>query len=680
MGTLNSTKMQLEEKVNNLKDLIATKIPRYGSWLLVVDNVNSSFDVHDFLPRPGNNQWTKGQLLITTQNTSSIPSESFFVSHISVSEGMTPKDASSFLEKVSGISQHGVEDKVAEALDYQPLALASAGVYVRKVRESQIHRNFGWKEYLEKLERGMRTHTETKLIETNPCYGKSMTVATRIAIERAVKNDSVLKKTFTLLSLCSPQPLHLDIVMNYILIDKELNSDREEIALQIEGYSLLMFEEREDGVFVSMHGVVHEVSKSVINECQDHYEHLYKLVLTVTSFNQFIDTHLPNTWHDQNSIRDSEHLIPHLTTFAGEVKNVFLQQNKDQVIKEDVLNYRYSELLEFFRRLAIICRNHREFSSAKAFCETALKLVERVREEGDCESTSTSGIELKELGPTPVALVAIYNLLGTVQRELGEFQNSEENHKRALDIEQKNLGPEHVDVARTLHHLGNVQHDLGNLEKAMEYYKCALEIQQKNLGHDHIYFAFSFFTMGVVESELGNLQSAKNYFERALNIRLKTYEDKDVYVARIYDNLGDVERELDDLPLAKNYWELALKIRLEKLGPKHVDVAHTYHNLGDVQRELDDLQKSNESYECALNIWLKKLGPDHVNVSRTFFGLANVQRDLGNLRQAKEYCERALKIELRKLGPEHDDVALTYSNLGGQGMSRKSFSCKPEKS
>ena len=231
MQTLNSTEMQFEEQINNLKDLIATKIPLYGSWLLVVDNVSSLCDVHDFLPRPGNHLWTKGQLLITTQNSSSIPSESSFVSHISVSEGMVPTDARCFLAKVSGIRQQGMEDKIAKALDYQPLALASAGVYMKKVRESKVARSFGWEEYLEKLERGMRALTEKELTKTNPSYRKSMTVATKLAIERAINNDSVVKSAFTLLSLCSSQPLHLDILMNHILNDQNPHLDKEEIAL-----------------------------------------------------------------------------------------------------------------------------------------------------------------------------------------------------------------------------------------------------------------------------------------------------------------------------------------------------------------------------------------------------------------------------------------------------------------
>ena len=686
MRTLNSTKMQFEEKVSNLKDLIATKISLYSSWLLVVDNVSSLSDTHDFLPRYGDEQWTRGLLLITTQNTSSIPSESSFVSHISVSEGMVPTDACCFLAKVSGIGQLGVENDVAKALDYQPLALASAAVYVQKIRQSQVGRDFGWKEYLDKLEKGMRAITEKELTKTNPSYKKSMTVATRLAIERALNNDAVLKSAFTLLSLCSPQPLHLDIVMNYILNDNNLHLDKEEIALQIQGYSLLMFEEREKGIFASVHRVVHEVSKSVINECREHDEHVQSVALAVMSFNQFVDSFLPQTWNEQNSVCDSEHLISHLCALAVKVENFFLLADKYRVIKEGVFNH--SDLLEYFRRFAIICRNHCEFSGAKVYCETALKLVENIKasEGGDradiyslfsiilwkmgelkqakeyCERALD--INLKELGPKHVAVVATYNVLGLVHRGLGDLKSSKENHERALDIQLKNLGTQHVDVANTYHHLGNVQHNLGNLDQAMEYYERALEIQVENLGHDHIYVAFSFSNMGVVESELGNLQQAKEYFVRTLDIRLKALGTEHVDVARSYYDLGVVQYELGDLQEAKKCYERALNIRLKKLGPEKVAVVHTLYELGDVQCKLGDLQQAKEYYERVLGIELKKLGPEHVDLVSIYLKLGMVQSKLGNLKQTKEYHERALAVRLKNLESDHVDMANSYHHLG----------------
>ena len=65
--------LKTEKKITSLKTLIGKKIELYTSWLLVVDNVTSISRVHIHLPDCGNEQWVRGQLLITTQDSASIP-------------------------------------------------------------------------------------------------------------------------------------------------------------------------------------------------------------------------------------------------------------------------------------------------------------------------------------------------------------------------------------------------------------------------------------------------------------------------------------------------------------------------------------------------------------------------------------------------------------------------------
>ena len=76
------------EKITNLRALIGTNIGFYTSWLLVLDNVTSLSNVHVHLPEAGNEMWARGQLLIITQDTGSIPLASPFSPHISISNGM----------------------------------------------------------------------------------------------------------------------------------------------------------------------------------------------------------------------------------------------------------------------------------------------------------------------------------------------------------------------------------------------------------------------------------------------------------------------------------------------------------------------------------------------------------------------------------------------------------------
>ena len=151
---------KVEEKITYLKMLIAVKISCYTSWLLVVDNVSTMSSVHVHLPQTGIQTWARGQMLITTQDIRSIPPKGSFVNHISASKGMEPDDACSLLAKLSGINDSEIVRKVAQKLDYQPLALAGAAVFVKGMRQGKASKHFGWNEYLRMLEKGKIQTTE----------------------------------------------------------------------------------------------------------------------------------------------------------------------------------------------------------------------------------------------------------------------------------------------------------------------------------------------------------------------------------------------------------------------------------------------------------------------------------------------------------------------------------------
>ena len=257
-STENSKDLNAEQKIAIIKDLIATKIHLYSSWLLVIDNVTNLARMGQFLPKRGNEQWGKGQLLITTQDCSCIPPESPITSHLSISKGMIYTDVANLLFELTGITDDDMGEKVANALDYQPLALASAGVYVRKVRNTNP--DFGWEEYLQKLEKGKRERTEEELTKVNNIYEESMTEATRIAVKAEIDSNRIMKHAFTFLALCAPEPLRLNLLTTYVAnADGEL--DEEEIGIQIQGSSLLLIDKQDD-VNIRLHNVVRNIVKS----------------------------------------------------------------------------------------------------------------------------------------------------------------------------------------------------------------------------------------------------------------------------------------------------------------------------------------------------------------------------------------------------------------------------------
>ena len=308
METLSSKDWKVEEKITNLTMLFAVKISCYTSWLLVVDNVSTMSSMHVHLPQAGIHTWARGQMLITTQDIRSIPPKGSFVNHISASKGMEPDDACSLLAKLSGIKDGEIVRIVAQKLDYQPLALAGAAVFVKGIRQDKASKHFGWNEYLKMLEKGKRETTEDTLAYTNPIYPKSMTQAIKLAVETLMSSDEIVKHLFTLLSLCAPQQLNVDVAINYIInvLQDYHEEDKELIRMKLRNCSLLLFEDDQGGYFIRVHLVVHNAINIAISNFSESQTPQQIVNATITSLDEFIGA-VP----ELNRRLDTMCLVPH---------------------------------------------------------------------------------------------------------------------------------------------------------------------------------------------------------------------------------------------------------------------------------------------------------------------------------------------------------------------------------
>ncbi|XP_067053047.1 uncharacterized protein [Acropora muricata] len=687
-NTLNNKDLKTEEKIAYIKSLAGTKVELYASWLLIVDNVISIHEIHAHLPHTANNHWSKGQLLITSQDTTSIPSDNSFIKQMSISEGMTPSDATSLLAVISGIADGETAKKVAHALDYQPLALASAATFVKQLCDSKPSSNLGWGDFLEKLDEGQLQNTETFLSMTNVSYPYSMTTAIALAVEKSMLSDRVLKHTFNIISLSAPQPLNLDIVTNYIQKVEENSdmntegefNDKDVIGLRICKSSLLLLEEDNGESYVRIHQVVRDVIQRLTKQhCET--QRFEVVHVSILSLNQFI----VDRKTDDYTANGFRLVVPHLRFLSKQVETIFKENDSSEAIKNKIFNLK--DYADYFRRFTEICCVHFDLKAAKRFASLALELIPRdsmldhsyaasahslmgqvlckmgTFEEGKRHFERSLALELQLLGSEHPDVASSYNNLGTVLSDQGHLKQAKEYYERALALELQLLGSEHPDVAISYNNLATVLSDQGDLKQAMEYHERALAIRQQTLGPQHPDVASSYNNLAIVLSDQGDLKQAIEYHERALAIMQQTLGPQHPNVATSYKNLATALRDQGDLKQAKDYHERALAIRQQTLGPQHPDVASSYNNLANVLSDQGDLKQAKEYHERALAIRQQTLGPQHPDVASSYNNFANVLRGQGDLKQAKEYHERALVIRQQTLGPQHPDVASSYDNL-----------------
>ena len=691
-NTLNDKDLKREEKIAYIKSLVGTKVELYASWLLLVDNVVSISEMNAHLPDTGNSHWSKGQLLITSQDTTSIPPDNSFIKQMSVSKGMAPSEATSLLATISGIADDETAEKVAHALDYQPLALASAATFVKELCDSKPSSNLGWRDFLEKLKQGQLKNTETFLSNTNASYPYSMTTAIALSVEKSMSSDRALKHAFSLLSLCAPQPLNLDIVTNYIQKAEENSDvntggefkDKDVTALRIRKSSLLLLEEDNGEVYVRIHQVVRDVIERLLKQHSE-TESFEVVHVSILSLNQFIvDRKADSNDYTANGFRL---LVPHLRSLSMQIEAIFKENDLSEAIKNSVFNLK--DYPGDFKCFGQICCVHFDLETAKRFASLALKLISHDSmpdyaypasvhslmggvlskmgkfEEGKRHFERALALKLQLFGSEHPSVATAYNNLATVLHDQGDLNQAKEYHERALAIMLRTLGPQHPDVATSYNNLALVLGDQGDLERAMEYHERALVIRLETLGPQHPDVATSYDDLAGVLGDQGDLKQAKGYHERALAIRLQSLWPQHPDVATTYNNLAAVVRNQGDLKQAKEYYEHALVISQHAFGPQHPLVASSYHNLAIVLRDQGEPKQAKEYQERALAIILQTLGPQHPIAARSYNILAVLLRDRGDLKQAKVYHERALAIRRQTLGPQHPDVATTYNNLAG---------------
>ena len=629
------------EAIKQLHRLILPKTSKFTKWVIIADNVIDLRLVRDFLPPTGSKEWGYGQVLITTQDSGTIPQNAPHTYHESLSKGMSREEAVELLETVSQISERIQAEDVAELLDFQPLALAAAAYYVQFVVSNGTP-NYNWKAFLQDISTySQRKETETVLANKSSAYNKTTMTAVEMAIQRAVDTDEVLRHTFSFLSLCANNDLPLETVLKFV---KAQVKDQPEVLMKAKivrsSLSLVYSEEGGERTSFRLHKVVHETLKrgeiANLKSCErDH-----TMAEAVKIFKSQLEKNYENYAFRKKLRPHCESLLKHMTLEFSSDQNDLLERLKPFVDLNTVIDWLHT--------LAEVCQESSYFFCAKIAVNLAYDLL------GNLDDTSTGALTRKG---------KVLNISGEVYNRLGEYNQAKELHEKALTIRKKTFGEDHPDVATSYSNLASVYNRLGEHNEAKELHEKALTIRKKTFGEDHPDVATSYSNLALVHNRLGEYSHAKELHEKALTIRKKIFGEDHADVARSYNNLASVYDRLGESNQAKEFHEKALMILKKVFGEGHVDVATSYNNLAFVYNRVGEYDHAKELHEKALTIFKDIFGEDHPDVATSYSNSALVYDRLGEYNQAKERHEKALTIRRKTFDEDHADVGTSYSNL-----------------
>ena len=648
------------EAIKQLHRLILPKTSKFTKWLIIADNVIDLRLVRDLLPQTGSKEWGHGQVLITTQDSGTIPQNAPHTYHESLSKGMRREEAVELLETVSQISEPVQAENVAELLDFQPLALAAAAYYVQTVVTSGSS-NYDWKAYLQDASTySQRKEAETVLANESSAYDKTTMAAVEMAIQRAVDTDEVLRHAFSFLSLCANDDLPLETVLKFV---KAQGKDHQEVLMKAKivrsSLSLVHSEDGGERTYLRLHKVVHEVLKRGEMFNLKSWKRDHTMAEAVKIFKVELDENDENYAFCKTLRPHCESVLKYMTSEFSLDESTFVERFTPFVDLDTVIDWLYT--------LASVCEKNSYIFFAKNVVDLACNLL------GNIEDTSTGALTRKG---------RVLNMTGKVYNSLGEYNQAKEFHEKALMIRKKIFGKDHADVATSYNNLASVYNSLGEYNQAKELHEKALTIRKKIFGEDHADVATSYNDLAIVYNSLGENSQAKKLHEKALMINKKIFGEDHANVATSYNNLALVYSHLGEYKQAKELHEKALMIYKKIFGEDHADVATSYNNLALVYNHLGENSQAKELHEKALKIYKKIFGEDHANVATSYSNLALMYKRLGEFSQAKELYEKALIIRKQIFGEDHvyvetvrSQLALVNKHLGSSGARHAKAYC-----
>lgn len=230
-------------------------------------------------------------------------------------------------------------------------------------------------------------------------------------------------------------------------------------------------------------------------------------------------------------------------------------------------------------------------------------------------------------------LNSVYNDLGNVYWNIGEYTRANENYKKQIEIAER-LNDKRG-LAKAYNNIGLINFHRGAIEEARECYEKSLEIALKiddliianipigNLGL--IYYrkkdykkaleyynrklaitrkfglerevSMSLLNISDIYSDMGEYEKAISIYKEQIELTL-FINDKYLYTISTL-NLGTVYKETGDLMSAQDSLHTAHRTA-ESIGNKEL-VAVALINLGDVYKIYNDLEKTLECYNNAIN-------------------------------------------------------------------------------
>ena len=271
--------------------------------------------------------------------------------------------------------------------------------------------------------------------------------------------------------------------------------------------------------------------------------------------------------------------------------------------------------------------------------------------------------EARALEDEPEIQAELYQTLGGLYLNLGQFARADTLLTLALERRRARLGPDHPDVARSLVALGRLRLKQARYDEAEQVTRDGLRIAGTHLPASREVVTDATASVGRILEERGAYEQAIPAFAEALS-RLGTRDSGSAAYASTLGDLANTHFLAGHYDTADSLHRRVLALSRRLYGDRHPNVAEELADLGEIQQMLGHYPEAETWFRQAQDISLSWYGRNHPVTASYLTMLGRSLLFQNKFDSASVALEEALAIQERVFGPHHPKVAEALNELG----------------
>ncbi|KAJ5585729.1 hypothetical protein N7450_005516 [Penicillium hetheringtonii] len=272
------------------------------------------------------------------------------------------------------------------------------------------------------------------------------------------------------------------------------------------------------------------------------------------------------------------------------------------------------------------------------------------------ERLTIFGGDSKEALDSTIMLAMVYSLEGS-------WEEAEKLQGQVMETSKTKLGKDHPNTLISMGHLASTYSRQGRWKEAEKLFVQVMETSKSKLGEDH---PDTLMSIGSLASTYRN----QGRWEEAEKLEIYVMETSKTKLGEDHPNTLSIMANLASTYSMQDRWEEAEKLFVQvvdtsktKLGEDHPDTLMSIGSLASIYRMRGRWKKAQKLFVQVMETSKTKLGEDHPDTLSIMANLASTYRNQGLWEEAEKLEGQVVKTSKAKLGQDHPNTLISMANL-----------------